>query len=149
MSSDVGCHIWDKLRPIPKHGSILLYVPMETIRLIRTESPGRRAQDGHLDSHTAPELWSFSLFAYQTLYLIITYRYIIQVCIYIKNQHTREFISTWKVPHKQNNGKQVEFMYFVFTRMPGESYHRLCCCVCVTSFRRKLYPVCVDSGQLL
>ena len=26
MSSDVVWHIWDKLRPMPKHGSILLYV---------------------------------------------------------------------------------------------------------------------------
>ena len=27
LSSDVGCHIRDKLRPVPKHGSVLLYVP--------------------------------------------------------------------------------------------------------------------------
>ena len=34
----------------------------------------------------------------------------------------------------------VEFMYLVFTRMPGESYRRrlrsLCCCACLTSFER-------------
>ena len=26
MSSDVGCHIRDKLRPMGEHGSVLLYV---------------------------------------------------------------------------------------------------------------------------
>ena len=42
MSSDVGWHIRDKLWPMHKHGSMLLYVHTETIRLIRTaESPGR------------------------------------------------------------------------------------------------------------
>ena len=29
----------------------------------------------------------------------------------------------------------VEFMYVVFTRMPGEN-SGLCCCICVTSFER-------------
>ena len=46
MSSDVGWHIRDKLRPMPKHGSINLYV-----------HGSQKALDGHLDSHTAPELW--------------------------------------------------------------------------------------------
>ena len=32
------------------------FVCMETRRLVRTDR-GRTAQDGHLDSHTAPELW--------------------------------------------------------------------------------------------
>ena len=33
-------------------------------------------------------------------------------------------------------------MYLVFTRMPGESFcsSGLCCCVHVTSFKRKLTP---------
>ena len=47
MSSDVSWHIRDKLWPMPKHGSM------------STEpegSLGRTAQDGHLASHTAPEL---------------------------------------------------------------------------------------------
>ena len=48
MSSDVRWHIRDKLRPVREHGSILLYV--------HGGSLGRTAQDGHLDSHTAPEL---------------------------------------------------------------------------------------------
>ena len=47
MSSDVSWHIRDKLWPMPKHGSIILYV----------HGNRRTAQDGHLDSHTAPELW--------------------------------------------------------------------------------------------
>ena len=46
MSSDVGWHIRDKLRPVREHG--LIYV--------HGGSLGRTAQDGHLDSHTAPEL---------------------------------------------------------------------------------------------
>ena len=46
MSSDVSWHIRDKLWPMPKHGAIILYVH------------GRTAQDGQLDSHTAPELWA-------------------------------------------------------------------------------------------
>ena len=54
MSSDVNWRIRDKLWPMPKHGSRILYVhgiwKLEG-SLVRT------AQDGHLDSHTAPELW--------------------------------------------------------------------------------------------
>ena len=46
MSSDVSWHIRDKLWPMPKHGSIILYVHWNQ----------RTAQDVHLDSHTAPEL---------------------------------------------------------------------------------------------
>ena len=58
----------------------------------------------------------------------------------VQNQHTRELISTWKTLHKHNNDKPVvsltqhvsiykkaplvEFIYLVFTCMPGESYHR-------------------------
>ena len=53
MSSDIGWHIRDKLRPVPKHGSVLLLRPRKP-----EGSLGRTAQDGHLDSHTAPELWS-------------------------------------------------------------------------------------------
>ena len=62
------------------------------------------------------------------------------------NQHTRELISAWKLLHKYNNKDRsrmsvntryvnsctscaedvllVEFMYLVFTHMPGESYRR-------------------------
>ena len=51
MSSDVSWHIRDKLWPMPKHGSI-------NLRSRKPEgSLGRTAQDVHLDSHTAPELW--------------------------------------------------------------------------------------------
>ena len=53
MSSDVGWHIRDQLRPMPKHGSIYLYVHGKP-----EGSLGRTAQDGQLDSHTAPELWA-------------------------------------------------------------------------------------------
>ena len=28
------------------------------------------------------------------------------------------------LPHKSEDAPLVEFMYLVFTRMPGESYHR-------------------------
>ena len=62
MSSDVGWHIRDKLRPVPKHGSIIALRPRKP-----EGSLGRTAQDGHLDSHTAPELWLFKLL-YQWLY---------------------------------------------------------------------------------
>ena len=51
MSSDVSWHIRDKLWPMPKHGSIILYVHGN-----QKGSLGRTAQDVHLDSHTAPEL---------------------------------------------------------------------------------------------
>ena len=56
MSSDVSWHIIirDKLWPMPKHGSVLLY----SLRLQKLlGSLGQKAQDGHLDFHTAPELW--------------------------------------------------------------------------------------------
>ena len=49
----------------------------------------------------------------------------------------------------------VEFMYLLFTRMPGESYRRsigslfVCLFVSVTSFERKLTPLCVDSARAL
>ena len=52
VSSDVSWHIRDKLWPMPKHGSINLYVHGNQKALL-----GRTAQDVHLDSHTAPELW--------------------------------------------------------------------------------------------
>ena len=55
MSSDVSWHIRDKLWPMPKHGSIILYVHGN-----QKSSLGRTAQDGHIDSHTAPELWWIS-----------------------------------------------------------------------------------------
>ena len=51
MSSDVGWHIRDKLWPMPKHGSVNLYVHGN-----QEGSLGRTAQDVLLDSHTAPEL---------------------------------------------------------------------------------------------
>ena len=42
----------------------------------------------------------------------------------------------------------VEFVYLVFTRMPGESYCRrlrsLVFCLCCV-FRALIYPLCVDS----
>ena len=48
--------IRDKLRPVPKHGSN--YIISMALRPRKPEgSLGRTAQDGHLDSHTAPELW--------------------------------------------------------------------------------------------
>ena len=52
MSSDVGWHIRDKLWPVPKHGSVLLYVH----RNRKAHQDGNWAQDGHLDFHAAPEL---------------------------------------------------------------------------------------------
>ena len=53
MSSDVSWHIRDKLWPMPKHGSIFNIA----LRPRKPEgSLGRTAQDGHLNSHTAPEL---------------------------------------------------------------------------------------------
>ena len=48
--------IRDQLRPVPKHGSN--YIISMALRLRKPEgSLGRTAQDGHLDSHAAPELW--------------------------------------------------------------------------------------------
>ena len=41
----------DKLRPMPKHGSV--FTSTEARRLVRTDIPG---PDGHLDSHSAPKL---------------------------------------------------------------------------------------------
>ena len=52
MSSDVGWHIRDQLRPMPKHGSIYLYVHGKP-----EGSLGRTAQDGQLDSHSS---WTMS-----------------------------------------------------------------------------------------
>ena len=63
MSSDVSWHIRDKLWPVPKHGSVILYV--------HEGSLGRTAQDGHLDSHTAPELWHQSCCCWSLLYSAI------------------------------------------------------------------------------
>ena len=51
MSSDDGWRIRDKVRPVPKHGSVLLYV-----RRNRKAHQDGETQDGHLDFHTAPEL---------------------------------------------------------------------------------------------
>ena len=72
-------------------------------------SLGRTAQDGHLDSHTAPELcvrmylwWSLC-----TLYL--------QAC------QVRVTIGDSGLC---KGGPLVEFIYLVFTNMPDESYRR-------------------------
>ena len=49
---------------------------------------------------------------------------------------------------KKEDVPLVEFMYHVFTRLPGESYvggSSLCCCTCVMYFDRGLSPSCVDS----
>ena len=43
MSSDVSWHIRDKLRPVPKHGSILLYVHKNQ----KMERPGRPPRLSH------------------------------------------------------------------------------------------------------
>ena len=40
MSSDVSWHIRDKLRPMPKHGSVLFYVHGNQKARVRTDSPG-------------------------------------------------------------------------------------------------------------
>ena len=53
VSSDVGWHIRDKLRPLREHGSIY-YIALRPRK--PETSLGRTAQDGQLDSHTAPEL---------------------------------------------------------------------------------------------
>ena len=66
MSSDVGWHIRDKLWPMPKHGSIII-----SLRPRKPEgSLGRTAQDGHLDSHTAPELWTVKWCIYIHIYTV-------------------------------------------------------------------------------
>jgi len=46
MSSDVSWHISDKLWPMPKHGSIILYVHGPR-RLVRTDRPGRPPRLSH------------------------------------------------------------------------------------------------------
>ena len=57
MPTDVSWHIRDKLWPMPKHGSIILYVH-ETRRLVRTDSPGRPPRLSH-SSWTMSVLRSF------------------------------------------------------------------------------------------
>ena len=53
MSSGVGWHIRDKLIETNAEARFSI-----TLRPRKPEgSLGRTAQDGHLDSHTAPELW--------------------------------------------------------------------------------------------
>ena len=47
MSSDVGWHIRDKLRPMPKHGSVYSFTSTETRRLVMTDSPGRPPRLSH------------------------------------------------------------------------------------------------------
>ena len=46
MSSDVSWHIRDKLWPMPKHGSVILYVHGNR-RLVKTDSPGRPPRLSH------------------------------------------------------------------------------------------------------
>ena len=52
MSSDVDWHIRDTLRPSAWAWFNIALRPRKP-----EGSLGRTAQDGHLDSHTAPELW--------------------------------------------------------------------------------------------
>ena len=55
VSSDVSWHIRDKLWPMPKHGSLNLYVHGNQ-KLVRTDSPGRPPRLSH-----SPELWQVSV----------------------------------------------------------------------------------------
>ena len=56
MSSDVNWHIRDKLWPSAEAWFDIALRPRKP-----EDSLGRTAQDGHLDSHTAPELWMDSM----------------------------------------------------------------------------------------
>ena len=47
MSSDVGWHIRDKLRPMPKRGSVWLYVHGNPQKVLRTDSSGRPPRLSH------------------------------------------------------------------------------------------------------
>ena len=59
----------------------------------------------------------------------------------VQNLHARELISARKTSHKVEDVLLVEFMYLVFTRMPGVCYRRrlrsLLLCLC-DIFRRAL-----------
>ena len=69
MSSDVSWNIRDKLWPMPKAARFN--------KSLRTRKPegslGRTAQDGHLNSHTAPELWVRGPVAKQVLIRRVQY----------------------------------------------------------------------------
>ena len=54
MSSDVSWRIRDKLWPMPKHGSVILF-STETRRLVRTDNPGRPPRLSH--SSWTMKLW--------------------------------------------------------------------------------------------
>ena len=57
----------------------------------RTDYSGWGAQDGHLDFHTAPELWEFNIRS-RSLLLYVP-----------RDGHTRQSISTGKTPNKHNS----------------------------------------------
>ena len=46
--------------------------------------------------------------------------------------------------HNLEDVPLVQFMYFVFTCMPGESYHRCLGSFVLIYFKRQLTPLCVD-----
>ena len=97
--------------------------------------------------------------------------------VLVQNQHTRELINARNMSHKHNNKDPsllrylspgvrvntrysedvplVEFMYVVFTRMPGETPHRrplrslLCLCDVFRVLINSLCVVCWYSGPSL
>ena len=65
MSVDILGTSWDQCRSMVQYS----FTSMETRRLVRTDS----LQDGHLDSHAAPELWVLRMYPWWslcTLYLL-------------------------------------------------------------------------------
>ena len=127
MSSDVIWHIRDKLWPMPKHGSVILYV--HDRRLVRTDSPGRPPRLSHR-SWTQGDKGGRGI--------LYTYRYTVSARMtpalrWTATRATLMFQQgvmdkvTRQCPQTTTFLKDVplvEFMYLVFTRLPGESYRR-------------------------
>ena len=147
MSSDVIWHIRDKLWPMPKHGSVILYVSRKP-----EGSLGRTAQDVHLDSHTAPELW----FMCVCVCVCVCVEPIIGLegCLALnKNWFCLMPVLACVIECAWNVGcichwgasfredvPLVEFMFPLFTCMPDNYCRQLrsllfCLCQCVMSFQ--------------
>ena len=90
MSSDVGWQIKDKLGPVPKHGSVLVY-PRKP-----EGSLGRTAQDGHFYSYTAPELWPFLSGPSPSLISILAFVDVKQNVFYVTDAHGRDHVRDWE-----------------------------------------------------
>ena len=162
MSSDVGWHIRDKLRPMLKHGSII-FTSTETRRLIRTNSPGRPPGLSHSS-------WTMTLRCKNVNCLCVPCPVTSVRCVHCSLDTLLLYTSSWSFPCAQIMWCQWQSVFhdlltwccspFCFISSFSGSYQRACvracmraCVVCflvffhtrdVKNFFQRMADVCFE-----